>query len=77
MDATRTTLCASARAPLPARGGLIYPVHFGNDLQEGPPVVVRPRFYLFDTGITNVLNRRLTGTLDPVTPGRQRFREWI
>ena len=39
-------------------------------------LVAHPRFYLFDTGVTNALNRRLTGTLDPVTRGRL-FEQWI
>lgn len=39
-------------------------------------LVAHPRFYLFDTGITNALNRRLTGALDPVTRGRL-FEQWL
>jgi uncharacterized protein len=29
-----------------------------------------PRFYLFDTGVTNALNRRLTAGLDPMSKGK-------
>jgi predicted AAA+ superfamily ATPase len=39
-------------------------------------LVAHPRFYLFDTGVTNALNRRLTSTLDPVTRGRL-FEQWL
>lgn len=39
-------------------------------------LVAHPRFYLFDTGVTNALNRRLTGSLDPVTRGRL-FEQWL
>lgn len=39
-------------------------------------LVTHPRFYLFDTGVTNALNRRLTATLDPVTRGRL-FEQWL
>jgi len=40
-------------------------------------LVGHPRFYLFDTGVTNALNRRLTQEeLDPVTRGRL-FEQWI
>ena len=39
-------------------------------------LVAHPRVYLFDTGVTNALNRRLTGTLDPVTRGRL-FEQWL
>ncbi|MFQ5665810.1 MAG: ATP-binding protein [Candidatus Binatia bacterium] len=38
-------------------------------------LVAHPRFYLFDTGVTNALNRRLTASLDPVTRGRL-FEQW-
>jgi len=39
-------------------------------------LVTHPRFYLFDTGVTNALNRRLTGGLDPSTRGRL-FEQWL
>ena len=39
-------------------------------------LVAHPKFYLFDTGVTNALNRRLTSDLDPVTRGRV-FEQWI
>jgi predicted AAA+ superfamily ATPase len=39
-------------------------------------LVAHPRFYLFDTGVTNALNRRLTSALDPVTRGRL-FEQWV
>jgi predicted AAA+ superfamily ATPase len=39
-------------------------------------LVAHPRFYLFDTGVTNALNRRLTAALDPVTRGRL-FEQWL
>jgi predicted AAA+ superfamily ATPase len=29
-----------------------------------------PKFYLFDTGVTNAVNRRLTARMDPATRGR-------
>ncbi len=34
------------------------------------------RFYLFDTGVTNALNRRLTADLDSTLRGRL-FEQWI
>jgi len=39
-------------------------------------LVAHPRVYLFDTGVTNALNRRLTGALDPSTRGRL-FEQWL
>lgn len=39
-------------------------------------MVGHPRFYLFDTGVTNALNRRLTADLDMPTRGRL-FEQWI
>lgn len=39
-------------------------------------LVTHPRFYLFDTGVTNALNRRLTSAPDPVTRGRL-FEQWL
>ncbi len=39
-------------------------------------LVGHPRFYLFDTGVTNGLNRRLTARPDPVLEGRL-FEQWI
>lgn len=39
-------------------------------------LVTHPRFYLFDTGITNALNRRLTGHLHATEMGRL-FEQWI
>ncbi len=38
-------------------------------------LVAHPRFYLFDTGVTNALNRRLTAPPDPQTRGRL-FEQW-
>lgn len=35
-----------------------------------------PRFYLFDTGVTNALNRRLGARPDPALAGRL-FEQWI
>ena len=35
-----------------------------------------PKFYLFDNGVTNAINRRLTGGTDPVYMGRL-FEQWI
>ena len=29
-----------------------------------------PKFYLFDLGVTNAINKRLTGTMDPLTRGK-------
>ncbi len=40
-------------------------------------LVGHPRFYLFDTGVTNALNRRLTQEeFDPATRGRL-FEQWL
>jgi predicted AAA+ superfamily ATPase len=39
-------------------------------------LVTHPRFYLFDTGITNALNRRLTAVPDATALGRL-FEQWI
>jgi predicted AAA+ superfamily ATPase len=39
-------------------------------------LVAHARFYLFDTGVTNALNRRLTAEIDPVTRGRL-FEQWL
>jgi len=39
-------------------------------------LVTHPRFYLFDTGVTNALNRRLTARPDPVVHGKL-FEQWI
>ncbi len=39
-------------------------------------LVAHPRFYLFDTGVTNALNRRLSATLDPAARGRL-FEQWL
>lgn len=39
-------------------------------------LVRHPRFYLFDTGVTNALNRRLAGGLDATALGRL-FEQWI
>ncbi len=39
-------------------------------------LVVHPRFYFFDTGVTNALNRRLTAPLNPVDRGRL-FEQWV
>jgi predicted AAA+ superfamily ATPase len=39
-------------------------------------LVAHPRFYLFDTGVTNALNRRLAAPPDPVARGRL-FEQWI
>jgi len=39
-------------------------------------MVVHPKFYLFDTGITNAINRRLTASLDPSARGRL-FEQWV
>jgi len=38
-------------------------------------LVAHPRFYLFDTGVTNALNQRLTAGLDAATRGRL-FEQW-
>jgi uncharacterized protein len=39
-------------------------------------LVAHAKFYLFDTGVTNALNRRLTATLDSPTRGRL-FEQWL
>jgi len=39
-------------------------------------LVAHPRFYFFDTGVTNALNRRLRGEPDPPMRGRL-FEQWI
>jgi predicted AAA+ superfamily ATPase len=39
-------------------------------------LVAHPRFYFFDTGVTNALNRRLTATIDPTLRGRL-FEQWL
>ena len=39
-------------------------------------LVAHPRFYFFDTGVTNALNRRLTGPIDPSARGRL-FEQWV
>jgi uncharacterized protein len=39
-------------------------------------LVGHPRFYLFDTGVTNALNHRLTAPPDPVARGRL-FEQWV
>jgi uncharacterized protein len=39
-------------------------------------MVAHPRFYLFDPGVTNALNRRLTAPLDPSAFGRL-FEQWV
>ncbi len=39
-------------------------------------MVAHPRFYLFDPGVTNALNRHLTASLDPSAFGR-RFEHWV
>lgn len=39
-------------------------------------MVTHPRFYLFDPGVTNALNRRLTAPPEPATAGRL-FEQWI
>lgn len=39
-------------------------------------MVAHPRFYLFDTGVTNALNLRLTAPMDPASKGRL-FEQWI
>jgi predicted AAA+ superfamily ATPase len=39
-------------------------------------LVAHPRFYLFDTGVTNAVNRHLTAELDPARRGRL-FEQWI
>ncbi len=39
-------------------------------------LITHPRFYLFDTGVTNALAHRLTARLDAVTRGRL-FEHWV
>lgn len=39
-------------------------------------LVAHPRFYLFDTGVTNALNHRLKGSPDRVLLGRL-FEQWV
>jgi uncharacterized protein len=39
-------------------------------------LVGHSRFYLFDTGVTNAINHRLTAAIDPDTRGR-RFEQWL
>lgn len=39
-------------------------------------MIGHPRFYLFDTGVTNALNRRLFQTPDPQRAGRL-FEQWV
>lgn len=39
-------------------------------------MVAHRRFYLFDTGVTNALNRRLAASPDPATLGRL-FEQWV
>lgn len=39
-------------------------------------LVTHPRFYLFDTGVANALNRRLTARPDAVVKGRL-FEQWL
>jgi predicted AAA+ superfamily ATPase len=39
-------------------------------------LVAHPRFYFFDTGVTNALCHRLTGALDPTARGRL-FEQWL
>jgi predicted AAA+ superfamily ATPase len=39
-------------------------------------LVSHPKFYFFDCGVTNAVNKRLTGTLDPELRGRL-FEQWI
>jgi predicted AAA+ superfamily ATPase len=39
-------------------------------------MVSHPRFYFFDTGVTNALQRRLTAPPDPVSRGRL-FEQWV
>ena len=39
-------------------------------------LVAHPRFYLFDTGVTNALTRRLTSEIDTASLGRL-FEQWI
>lgn len=39
-------------------------------------MVAHPRFFLFDTGVTNALCRRLTSPVDPLIRGRL-FEQWL
>jgi predicted AAA+ superfamily ATPase len=39
-------------------------------------LVKHPRFYLFDTGVTNALTHRLTAATDPLVRGRL-FEQWV
>lgn len=39
-------------------------------------LVKHPRFYLFDTGVTNALTHRLTAAADPIARGRL-FEQWV
>jgi predicted AAA+ superfamily ATPase len=39
-------------------------------------LMAHPKVYLFDLGVTNAVNRRLTGSLDPVVKGRL-FEQWV
>ena len=39
-------------------------------------LVAHPKFYFFDCGVTNAINKRLTGNLDPELKGRL-FEQWI
>lgn len=39
-------------------------------------LVKHPRFYLFDTGVTNALTHRLTAASDPLARGRL-FEQWV
>lgn len=39
-------------------------------------LTAHPKFYLFDTGVTNGINRRLTAEIDPVLRGRL-FEQWM
>jgi len=39
-------------------------------------LVKHPRFYLFDTGVTNALTHRLSATADPIARGRL-FEQWV
>lgn len=43
---------------------------------ERSRLVGHPRFYLFDTGVTNALSRRLNSELDPSVRGRL-FEQWV
>lgn len=39
-------------------------------------MVAHPKFYFFDLGVTNAINQRLGGILDPILKGRL-FEQWI